>query len=364
MTAKFTSIQRSKAKLGVNHPFFASILMTTPLIADVSIPTAATDMRNIYYNPDFIDSLDSETAMFVWAHEVMHIALLHGLRRMGRHPQLWNIACDYAINLMLYDSGFKVWTNALLDHKFAGMTAEQIYSLLVKDAKKELARAAARPGLACDLQEPQTSTAVEKSAIERSVRQRVTGAVTMAKMAGNMPVNLDRIISGVLNPKVPWEDYLREYMTRVTFNDESWSKRNRRFADFYLPSRHNTRMGEIVVIGDTSGSIGEQELNQVAAEVSSIADVMQPERVRMVWADAEVSSEQVFECGEALVFKPSGGGGTDMRVPLQHVEQYTPEVVVLITDGYTPWPDREPPYPLIVCCTTNAAVPVGLVVRL
>ena len=33
-------------------------------------------------------------------------------------------------------------------------------------------------------------------------------------------------------------------------------------------------------------------------------------------------------------------------------------------EGYTPWPDVEPDYPLIVCCTTNADVPVGLDVRI
>jgi predicted metal-dependent peptidase len=82
-----------------------------------------------------------------------------------------------------------------------------------------------------------------------------------------------------------------------------------------------------------------------------------------LWSDTEVASEQFFDDGEAPVFIPRGGGGTDMRVPLAHATQFEPEVVILITDGYTPWPAREPDYPLIVVCTTNAPVPVGKVIR-
>ena len=65
-----------------------------------------------------------------------------------------------------------------------------------------------------------------------------------------------------------------------------------------------------------------------------------------------------------IKLEPKGGGGTDMRVPLKYAEQFDPKVVVLFTDGYTPWPKEEPPYPLIVCCTTNVEVPVGQVIRI
>ncbi len=53
-----------------------------------------------------------------------------------------------------------------------------------------------------------------------------------------------------------------------------------------------------------------------------------------------------------------GGGGTDMTIVLEAADKkYTPDVIVLVTDGYTPWPARKPRYRLVVACTTDAHVP-------
>jgi hypothetical protein len=45
----------------------------------------ATDMEKLYYNPEFIDQIDDDVILFVLAHEVMHIALIHGMRLQMRN---------------------------------------------------------------------------------------------------------------------------------------------------------------------------------------------------------------------------------------------------------------------------------------
>jgi predicted metal-dependent peptidase len=370
-------MQKARAKMLIKHPFFATLMMATPSVETRDIPTAATDMAKLYYNPDFIDSLpNDELVLFVLAHEVMHIALEHGMRLQGRNPQLWNIAADFAINLVLKDSGFEVWDKCLIDDKYKGMSADAIYEQLRKDCDKAMKQGKPKPGekgsaigdgggMIGDIKQPEgAGDPAAEAKLQRSGQQRVAQAASVARMAGKLNGELERLVGEILDPKVPWKDLLRDYMTRTTKDDETWTKRNRRFQGVYLPTRHSERMGEFIVIGDTSGSIGQEELDQVAAEVQSVADQVKPERIRVVWADTRVAGEQVFEDGELILMKPKGGGGTDMRVPLEHVEQYEPQVVVLITDGYTPWPDVEPPYPLIVVCTTDVDVPVGMVVRI
>lgn len=356
--SKFTKLDKAKAQLLGKSPFFATLMMGTPLIENNTIPTAATDGKKIYYNAAFIDGLSVELVQFVLAHELGHMMYEHVYRRGARNPELFNIAGDHVINLLLKGDGFTIWDKAYCDEKYADMSTEQVYQELQKNPppKKE-------GGMGQDLMNPEGGQAQSEADIG-DIRQRVAQAANVARMAGKMSAGLAKLVDEVLNPKVRWQDLLRDYATRANKDDESWTRRNRRFGNVYLPARYSERMGEIIVIGDTSGSIGQEELNQVGAEVKAIAEQMRPECIRMLWADTEVAGEQIFEVGEEIKFDPKGGGGTDMRVPLDYATRYEPEVVVLITDGYTPWPDVEPEYPLIVVCTTNADVPVGQVVRM
>ena len=91
--------------------------------------------------------------------------------------------------------------------------------------------------------------------------------------------------------------------------------------------------------------------------------MIKPSLIRVIWADdADCSRMETFEPEEELLLHPKGGGGTDMRLPLRYVEQFEPMVVILITDGYTPWPDSTP-YPLLVLCNTDVVAPIGDTIR-
>lgn len=381
---------KAKARMLINNVFFATLVLSTRMEENRSIPTAATDMIKIMYNPDFIAGLDDpDVVTFVLAHEVMHIVLKHGIRRGSRNPSRWNIACDFAINLMLRKSGFKIWDRCYCDDKYDGMSAEQIYDQREQEREErrkkggggdEPGKGRGKPGqgtadngsneedddaLGGDVMEPENLDPETRATIERAINQKVAQATSIARMAGQLPGEIERLVDGILNPPLPWQQLLREFATQVSHNDECWAHRNRRHQAIYLPGKFSLNMGEIVMIGDTSGSMGDDVFAQIGAEMNEIVEFVHPERVRMIWADDdECSREEVFEDGDTIVLHPKGGGGTDMRKPLKFVEKYDPIVVILITDGYTPWPSEEPPYPLIVCCTTEMDCPVGNVVRM
>lgn len=367
--------QKIRPRMLISHPFFASLLMGMPMVETKDIPTLATDMKRIFFNPDFIDGLTDDQALTGLAHEVLHPAFENGFRLNGRNRLLWNMACDYVNNLVLVDAGFAPIQGWLCDDKYKGWSADQVYEDLQKQAAKCRKKGGSgKPGddpgmpgggpMEGDLLEPDVLSPAEQAKVERAIRQQVAQAANIARLAGKLPGELERLVGELLDPKVAWQVLLRDYMLRVTKSDETWSRRNRRFANTYLPTRYSEKMGPIVMIMDTSGSIGNDELTQYASETAAIAEDVKPESIRIVWADTKVAGEQLFEEGEPIIPVPKGGGGTDMTVPLKHVEQYDPEVVILFTDCYTPWPESEPPYPLIVCATTNADCPIGQVVRI
>lgn len=370
----FPKLSKAKARLMLNHPFFATLLMRTEIVVSDEVPTAATDGSHIYFNPDFLEQCSIEETMTVLAHEVGHDSLLHSLRLGLRNHDLWNQACDHAINLMLEDQGFRPPASGwLCDAKYKGWSADRIYDDLKRNPEQGSGgKPGSKPGgyLAGDVLPGKAKSDAEQAAALQKAKQRVATAANMARMAGKLRGELSRMIDDLLESKVPWTDLLRDYMLKVVRSRENWTRRNRHYRDIYLPRRWDRQMGPIVFCTDTSGSMwsgreASADLDKVCSEIAHCAAQTKPESIRVVWADTKVAGEQVFDAGEFELakLKPQGGGGTDMRVVLKHAEQCDPQVVVLLTDGETPWPDAEPPYPLIVICTTNARCPVGQVIR-
>lgn len=372
---QMTTMQKARGQLLAKHMFYGSLICSTPFVVNNDIPTAQTDMRKVWYNENFINSLTVPVAIFVIVHEIMHIMFKHGLRRGTRNPLVWNWANDYAINIIAFKAGFTLWEHCLhrkcvIDKtpvNYEGLSSEQIYDIIVKKLRaKGTDPEAIRDVRLDDLMDPAISDPTEQAKVERAINQSIARAVASAKIAGQMPAGLDLVIENILHPPQKWYDLLAEFMSRSCQVAESWSKRNRRYSSMIMPSRDGHAFGELVVVGDTSGSmLARNTLERMGSEINGAIQQMNPERTRVIWADDEdCSSQDIFEQGEEVVLKPRGGGGTDMRKPLKFVEQYDPRCVLLITDGYTPWPAEETPFPLIIGCTTNIACPEwAMVVR-
>lgn len=363
--------------------FFASALLQTKFVADETCDTAWTDMTCIGYNPKFIESLEVAVVKFVLLHELLHILLKHGLRRGGRNPAEWNICCDYAINIILKDLGVTIWKYALIDVRYRGMNAEKIYALRQQERSKGKGKGKGKGpsqglnqgqpqpgqqpaqeqseqgGLSGDLKPVPANTPEQVAAIEHEISKTVARATTIAKQYGVMPGTLEAIVGATYEDPVPWEQVLIDYMTACVAQDENWMRRNRRYSQAILPSHKSNGMDEMTIAIDSSGSMFSKEIfKRIAVAVNHIVTVIKPMVVRAIWADdTECSNIDVFEQGDEVVLHPKGGGGTDMRKVLAYVEQYNPEVVLLLTDGYTPYPDVPTPYPLIIGCTTDAPTP-------
>ena len=142
----YTKLSAARTRLILEHPFIGALVMHLPLEAASArwCNTVATDARAFYFNPAYVAQLDLAQAQFVLAHEALHCALGHFARRAHRTVHRWDVACDHAVNLLLVDEGLKPPPGALLNTKFRGLSAEEIYPLLPPDTPGADARPAPR----------------------------------------------------------------------------------------------------------------------------------------------------------------------------------------------------------------------------
>lgn len=112
------------------EPWLAPVALNLRnVIATSLLDTAGVtpDGKTLYYNPDFWKSLKRPERLAVQIHELLHIVHLHAKRRNDRDCELWNIACDIAINYQIERAGYKLPAGALLGEKDS---AEHIYEYL------------------------------------------------------------------------------------------------------------------------------------------------------------------------------------------------------------------------------------------
>jgi predicted metal-dependent peptidase len=130
-------IVRARTALLVQQPFYGTLaLYLIPKESRVQ-PTMATDGTHLYYNPAFLDTLTERKLVGCVAHGVLHSAMRHHTRRRHRDLELWNLACDFAINPILIDAKFELPDGILIDPKYKGMSAEQIYTILCSEQDQD-----------------------------------------------------------------------------------------------------------------------------------------------------------------------------------------------------------------------------------
>lgn len=358
------SLQRAKVALLLDHPFFATLLLSMETKVTDEIPTAAVDGQRLYINMSFFEKWTSDEQKGLLAHEVLHPAFLHHTRRNGRDPMIWNMACDYAINWILKEAGLRLPQGGLIDEKYKDMTVDAIYDQVFKEIKKKNGgtqggkTVAWKPGDgfsggAGDVLDAPQMTDSELQEHEQEIMQRLVAAHHVAKQQGKAPASISRMIDQMLEPQVDWRTALRQLVSEKVHDDYSWVKPNRRFmsvSKFYFPILENERFGEIVLAVDTSGSISQQDLNEYAAEVNDIHEILS-NTVHVIYCDAAVAHVDHFDPDDPVEMNIHGGGGTDFRPPFKWVEKndIEPKMLIYFTDGYCNSFPSPPEYDVIWC---------------
>ena len=130
-------INSIKRKLLIKYPFFGSIVAKTKFIEETSIHIAATDGKAIYYNPTILENLSNDEQIFIFAHEVCHIAFNHIYRSEGKDEKAWNISTDSVVNALLKQDGLPLIEGVVDIPEAINYDAETMYKKLLEEAKKQ-----------------------------------------------------------------------------------------------------------------------------------------------------------------------------------------------------------------------------------
>lgn len=333
------------------------------------VPIAATDGTRLLLNPDTFFGYNLHQRVFIVCHEILHCMFEHvplgrslsksghigysdGKRIPYNHDTM-NIAMDFVINDLLIESKIGEFSQDWLHDTKAGTCKDavtEVYRRIYKDpdpakgkkAFDQLITSSGNNGAA---------NGNQKSALEWKVA--INAAKASAKAQGKLPAALERALDELLDPKVDWTGKIAGLLARrVGSGSSSWRSPDRRLIvrDMYAPGRTGHGADTIVVVGDTSGSMTDAEMQIVMGELRGIIEDIRPKRVLMMWCDAIVHSvEELESASDIHGLKPKGGGGTSFIPPFEWLadNRITPDGLIYITDGYGSFPESQPSYPVI-----------------
>jgi predicted metal-dependent peptidase len=141
---------------------------------------------------------------------------------------------------------------------------------------------------------------------------------------------------------------------------------NRRhlWTGLYLPGVIREGVGEVAIAVDCSGSVSARQLRLFEAEARSILEGQRPERVYVLYFDAEVHKVDTYEAGQRINLSPVGGGGTEFGPCFEWLDErgIRPQSLVFLTDLYGSFPQSAPAYPVLWASTAGREAPFGEVI--
>lgn len=357
---------------------YSGLLMVGKVEVKDDCPTACTNGRDVIYGRGFVQSLTDPELRGLILHETMHKMYQHLFTWKKIHEENHkraNRACDYVINLEIYDlgkeSGFiKLPSGGLLNEGFRGLDSGEVFKLL-----EQIEGDDDTDGDSLD--EHDWDGAEELSQEEKEqLAKDIDGAIrTGSLLAGKQGGDMSRSFEQLMQSQVDWKEQLRDFVSTVCAGkgDSTWAKPNRRWLQLgmYMPSQISETVGRIVVGVDTSGSISQEAITKALSEVVAICDNVLPEKIDLLYWDTDVASHEIYTednySGLVSSTKPAGGGGTDVSCVFNYIEKHKldPQCVIVITDGYTPYPATSP-YPTIWVMTENGYCqpPFGSIIKI
>jgi predicted metal-dependent peptidase len=362
---------QARVKMLLTQDFWGKLATRMKLInADEWCGTLATDGKNFYYNSAFVLSLKTiDKVVFGFAHEVLHCIYDHVGRTAGRDKTLSNIAQDYVINadLVQHKIGQKIdEIDIVHDMKYYGWSYEQVYEELMKNATKINIQDLAEMLLDDHLEEGEGGegkdgdqdgdvskkrpvlSKEQKERLKDEFREAVLQAAQGAK-PGSLPAGVQRLVQNLTAPKMDWRSLITMKVPSLAKNDYSYQRPNKKYqySGIVMPGLQREEAIDVCIAIDTSGSISQQQLEEILSEVVGLMDMYAEFTLRIWQFDTQVYGYETFSkdtAGDLMRYEIKGGGGTSFQANWDFMknEGIEPKLFIMFTDGesYDGWGDE------------------------
>ncbi len=372
-----THVGAAALRLVRTHPYLGLAVWGMSRIEQPGLGTFAVDRRTrLFYDPEVAVAWSVAEVAGVLYHEVSHVLRAHAERRLIElDPSVWNLAADLEINDGLAEERDVVLPgSAALPHDFGlerGLLAETYaYRLPQVRTRPTMVTAGQCGSCAGGVDPPNIDTAAHDASpgFEPGelivLRRRVAQAIRSAAQRGAAPGYWRRWADQHLEPRVDWRREFAALIRHAVADqfgavDYSYRRPSRRQAAFGPVVHPALRrpVVDVAMIVDTSASMGQRDLALALAEIRGVLRATcSGVGARILSVDAVVHSTQRVNRVEEVVL--AGGGGTDMRAGLAAVDRLRPRphVVVVVTDGETPWPAQPPRGMSVIVALTRRSV--------
>jgi predicted metal-dependent peptidase len=307
---------------------------------------------HIYIDEQVLSTTDVPVLGFWVLHQVTHLLRDHAERYpgSGRADQVrWNAAADAEINDDLVAGDVQRPAEAVTPSALGlddGRTAEEYWDAL---GGSTAPLGSGECGSCVDGQP--RGWDLPEGGLGRLgaelVRRDAVSQMQAYQSRGDLPAGWQRWVDEVTKSTVNWRRMLAaairrgvaEVAGRVDFTYRRPSRRNGAVPDVILPSLRQP-LPQVAIVLDTSGSMGAAQLGQALGEINGVLRGLGLGRgnLRLVCCDAQ--AYQVQKIMDAKDVRLMGGGGTDMGAGLAAALELRPRphLVVVLTDGHTPWP--------------------------
>jgi len=354
-------IEKAKAKLMLEHPYFGSIASALEISQSDDIEAFVSDGNSFRYNNEYLKTLTLEEIEFTLANSAMHYALSHKSRINQREDWLWQLATDYSINSMLVKNNMFAPDKINLDSRFDTLYAEEIYAILESEIDEKEYKEQQEKFLQTKKEQ------VNKSELESIDKEFLNQINKKMKEQGELPKDLKRLFPELYLDSIDWKSELHRYLNTHAKEDYQFFPPNKKYIHqgFALPTLKSELLKVVVAI-DTSGSIDSDLLAIFFAHFQSIMESFNSYEIDLIECDAKIQDHRVYYPGDLIEYKATGGGGTDFRVLFEYVEENIPDCKILIyfTDGYGTFPQLEPLYDTLWVMPQKIEVAFGEVLEI